>query len=52
MAEVTITYSEYEELKKCQKELYALHAGGVDNWEWYFESLRGTGLLDDDDLDD
>ena len=37
---VTITLTEYNDLKRDSKMLAALEAGGVDNWEWYFESLR------------
>lgn len=43
---VTIPRGEYEELKEDSKTLAKLHAGGVDNWEWYSESLYGDG--DDD----
>lgn len=28
------------ELLKAERKLNALEAGGVDNWEWYGESLR------------
>lgn len=31
---------EYEGLLKDQMMLQALHMGGVDNWEWYGESLE------------
>lgn len=30
---------EYEELMDRNRKLSALEAGGVDNWEWYSESL-------------
>lgn len=43
---VTIPRTEYEDLKEDSKTLAKLHAGGVDNWEWYSESLYGDG--DDD----
>lgn len=46
---VTISKEEYKRLLRSQLELSALHAGGVDNWEWYGESLADAGLLDDDD---
>jgi hypothetical protein len=36
---VTITKKEYESLLEDSKILQALYAGGVDNWEWYGESL-------------
>lgn len=35
----TISKKEYEELKDRNRKLSALEAGGVDNWEWYSESL-------------
>ena len=38
--EIVILKSEYEALMRCQLILDALYAGGVDNWEWYDESLR------------
>lgn len=47
--DVTISQKRYKELLEAEKELSALHAGGVDNWEWYSESLREAGLFDDDD---
>jgi hypothetical protein len=44
---VTITTKEYESLLEDQKILQALYDGGVDNWEWYSDSLKGIG--DDED---
>lgn len=35
----TISKKEYEELLDRNRKLSALEAGGVDNWEWYSESL-------------
>ena len=35
-----ITKEEYDELLKRSNELEALEQGGVDDWEWYGESLR------------
>jgi len=29
------------ELERAEEKLAALEAGGVDNWEWYGESLKG-----------
>ena len=49
MESVTISKAEYEALKRDSMILAALEAGGVDNWEWYSESLRDAGLLGDDD---
>lgn len=48
---ITISKKHYEELLKSERELNALHAGGVDNWEWYSESLDQAGLFDDEDED-
>ena len=44
---ILVSAKRYEELLKTEKELAALEAGGVDNWEWYSESLRDAGLLED-----
>lgn len=46
---VTISKKVYEALLRSKLELDALHSGGVDNWEWYHESLKDAGLLDDDE---
>lgn len=35
----TISKEEYEDLLDRDRKLSALEAGGVDNWEWYGESL-------------
>ena len=40
---VTISKKEYEDLLHDSKVLGALYAGGVDNWEWYEESLSELG---------
>lgn len=40
MSEVKISKRELEELYRSQRKLQALEAGGVDNWEWYDESLK------------
>lgn len=47
---VTISNKEYQSLLYSHKKLMMLEMGGVDNWEWYSESLRG--LFDDEDEDD
>jgi len=44
---VTIPTKKYNRLLKDSRDLAKLHAGGVDNWEWYSESLYG----DEDDED-
>lgn len=48
---VEISISEYEELLKSEVKLRLLEEGGVDNWEWYGDSLEG---LDEeyDEIDD
>lgn len=51
-ATVTISEAEYKRLKRAELELCALQAGGVDNWEWYHESLSQAGLFDDDEDED
>lgn len=43
---VTITEDEYNQLIYNSKVLEALHQGGVDNWEWYDESLK---LMDEEE---
>lgn len=52
MDKITISTDTYNRLIAAQRELNALHAGGVDNWEWYSESLRDAGLFDDEDEED
>jgi hypothetical protein len=47
METVTISKTEYDKLIEDQLILQALYAGGVDNWEWYDESLRD--LQEDED---
>ena len=37
---VVLSKKDYEELKKRAATLSALEAGGVDNWEWYSDSLN------------
>lgn len=32
--------AEYDKLYKRSEILYALENGGVDNWEWYDDSIR------------
>lgn len=40
MSEVKITERRLKELERAAAKLAALEAGGVDNWEWYSESLK------------
>jgi len=49
---ITISTETYNELVQDSRILAALEAGGVDNWEWYSESLRDAGLFDDEDEED
>lgn len=44
---VTIPAGEYARLKEDSRILGKLYAGGVDNWEWYSDSLYG----DDEDAE-
>ncbi len=37
---IQISKKELDELRDAQAKLEALEAGGVDNWEWYDESLK------------
>ncbi len=48
MTNIVVNSNCYEALLKAEKELNALHAGGVDNWDFYYESLRDAGILDDE----
>lgn len=36
---MTISNKRLKELERAERKLQALEAGGVDNWEWYGESL-------------
>lgn len=38
--ETKITAQRLKELERAEAKLNALEAGGVDNWEWYGESLK------------
>ncbi len=40
----TLSHKEYQEMLRSVRELRALEAAGVDNWEGYGEALRS---LDD-----
>lgn len=37
---ITITKEEYDRLQDRDFKLSCLEGGGVDNWEWYDESLE------------
>lgn len=44
---ITISKKEYESLLDDRKWRIALENGGVDNWDWYTESLQEGGYFDD-----
>ena len=46
---VTITKKEYMSLLDDAKWRRALEIGGVDNWDWYHESLKDGGYFDDEE---
>lgn len=46
---ITLPLKEYQKLKDAEFMLQCLHAGGVDNWEWYGESLQDGGYFQDED---
>lgn len=53
MRKFIITEERLKNLLVSELELLALHSGGVDNWEWYSESL--SNYLEDllcDDFED
>lgn len=39
-APVTIPLAEYQQLQACKAKLYALEAGGVDNWDGYDDAME------------
>jgi len=47
---VSITKKDYVRLLKADAELNRLNLGGVDNWEWYGDSLNPDGEKDIDDV--
>lgn len=44
-----MTESRLRELERAERKLRALEAGGVDNWEFYDESLKDFNREDDID---
>lgn len=38
---IEITTKRLKSLERSESKLNALEAGGVDNWDWYDESLKG-----------
>lgn len=49
---VTISLKEYNSLKDDSFKLSCLEAGGVDNWEWYHESLQENGYYTEEEEED
>ncbi len=49
---ITITKKEYLNLKLAEEKLSRLEQGGVDNWEWYGESLNPDGEPDLDKFEE
>ena len=47
---VTINVEEYFDLKLATERLRLLNYGGVDNWDWYGESLYGDALEENIDV--
>ncbi len=47
---IEIPLDEYRTLLYAQAELMLLESGGVDNWDWYSESLYNKSGEDLDDL--
>lgn len=43
-----VSMGTYNELENRSCKLAALEKGGVDNWEWYEDSLKNAGLMDND----
>lgn len=41
---IILPIKRYHELLIAQEKLSRLEAGGVDNWEWYGESLNPEGV--------
>lgn len=48
MSYVLISRDELRDLLKASDELQALEAGGVDNWDWHWESRKEAGLFEED----
>lgn len=46
---VTISKKEYDSLLDNSNKLNCLENGGVDNWEWYYESLKQGGYFEDEE---
>ena len=46
---VTITLKEYQSLLDDRKWRECLESGGVDNWEWFHESLQEGGYYEEEE---
>ena len=46
---VFLTTEEYQALKRRDLMLSAFEAGGVDNWDWYSESLKDFWKEEEED---
>ena len=49
---ITITKQKYYELLIAEEKLTRLENGGVDNWDWYGESLNPRGELSMDEIEE
>lgn len=41
-------YAQYVDLFLSAQRYRALEAGGVDNWDWYSESMKDAGIFSDE----
>lgn len=48
---ISIPLIRYNKLIRDEAELEALHDGGVDNWDWYYESLKYANFFERFGLD-
>jgi hypothetical protein len=51
-AEVQALYRSLPSLRAAARELAALNAGGVDNWEWHGEAMQQLEAWDNEDFGD
>jgi hypothetical protein len=52
MKDITISADEYLRLKCSDARLMLLEIGGVDNWEWYGDSLNPDGEESINEIED
>lgn len=50
--QITISVKDYVRLIMSSEKLNRLEIGGVDNWEWYGESLNPEGEQDLDEYEE